>query len=406
MATAESTPGHAQPSRRGRPTLRSLFAQAARFDSVAALGACTVVAVLVTWRLLQPNVYSDDAFVHQYWMWHWKDSQLFNDSLTAALRESERYPHGYQALFWLASHVADPIAFGEWVGVALMALSGWLVFLIVREHTAWRPAAWIAAALFLALTDIHRFHGGFPRGFVHPIVLLTVLLAVKRRPLIAALVAGGGALFYPPAALLAVGVLIVSAVRWTDRRPRLDARHAAFALLALAVAGLGVLGPQIISGASPHVFSAAQARMYPEFGEHGPLHFFLPSTIGYLRQNRSGFDLRTSGSILVLAGLALLLVRPANFRLLRTEVLALPVVSLGAYAVAQAVLFKLYLPHRYTYPLVAFFAIAVGVAIRPTWAALWERPRPRLRAFALLAAPLAITGLAVYVFPLGPTESL
>jgi hypothetical protein len=406
LASAATTRRQARRSPEGRPTIRSVLAQAGRFESVAALGACTVVAVLVTWRLLHPNVYSDDAFVHQYWMWHWKDPQLFNDSLTAELRGSERYPDGYEALFWLASHVADPIAFGEWVGVALMAVSGWLIFLIVREHTAWRPAAWIAAGLFLALTDIHRFHGGFPRGFVHPVVLLTVLLAVKRHHLSAALVAGGGALFYPPAALLAVGVLIVSAVRWSDWRPRLDRQRAAFALLALAVAVAAVLGPQLVSGAAPHVFSAAEARMFPEFRSHGPLHFFVPSTLGYLRQNRSGFDLRTSGSILALAALALLLVRRSNLRLLRTEVLALPVVSLAAYALAQAVLFKLYLPHRYTYPLVAFFAIAVGVTIRPTWTALWERPRPRLRAFALLTGPLAIAGLAVYTFPLGPTESL
>ena len=146
--------------------------------------------------------------------------------------------------------------------------------------------------------------------------------------------------------------------------------------------------------------------MFPEFGAHGPLHFFVPSEIGYLRQNRSGFDLRGAGSILALAALALLFCRRGNLRLLRPEVLALPVVSLGAYALAQAVLFKLYLPHRYTYPLVAFFAIAVGVTIRPTWTALWERPRPRLRAFALLVAPLAVVGVAIYLFPLGPMESL
>ena len=53
-------------------------------------------------------------------------------------------------------------------------------------------------------------------------------------------------------------------------------------------------------------------------------------------------------------------------------------VALGAFAVAQAVLFRLYLPHRYTYPLVAFFAIAVGVGLRPAWAAL--RPRAPARA--------------------------
>ena len=375
-------------------------------ESVAAFVGCLAVAVLVSRRLLQPDVVSDDALVHQYWMWHFRDAQLFNDPLTAELRGSERYPDGYLALFWLASHLGSPIAFGEWLGVALMAVSGWLIFCIVRDHTPWRPAAWIAAALFLALIDIHRFHGGFPRAFVHPVVLLTVLLAMRRHELGAALVAAAGALLYPPAALLAVGVLIVSSIRLTDRRPRLDGRRAAFGLLALALAIVAVLGPEIAAGGSPRVFTAAEARRFPEFGPRGPLHFFVPSTIEYLRQNRSGFDLRGSGSILALVALALLLVRRANVRLLRPEVLALPVVSLAAYALAQAVLFRLYLPHRYTYPLAAFFAIVVGVTIRPTWTALWARPSPRARAFVLLCAPVAIAAVALYAFPLGPMQSL
>jgi hypothetical protein len=84
----------------------------------------------------------------------------------------------------------------------------------------------------------------------------------------------------------------------------------------------------------------------------------------------------------------------------------MPVVALAGFAAAQAVLFRLYLPHRYTYPLLAFFAIVIGVSLRPTWTALWSRPRPGLRAFLLLAAPLAILGLALYVFPLGPTKPL
>jgi hypothetical protein len=182
---------------------------------------------------------SADALVHQYWMSHWKDAALFNDPLTAELRHSARYPDGYQALFWVASRVADPIWFGEVVGVALMALSGFLVFLVVREHTAWRPAAWIGAALFLVPFEIHRFYGGFPRAF----------------------------------------------------------------------------------------------------------------------------------------------------------------------AVSQAVLFRLYLPHRYTYPLLAFCAIAIAIAVtlRPTWVALTAR-RPRLGAFALLAAPAALCAFAIFAFPLAPPE--
>jgi hypothetical protein len=371
-----------------------------RLESVAALGACVVASVAISWRLLRPDVLSADALVHQYWMWQFRDPQLFTDGLTAELRESSRYPDGYEALFRLASHLTSPITFGEWLGVALMAVSGWLVFRIVREHTSWRPGAWIAAALFLALIDVHRFYGGFPRAFVHPVVLLTVLLALKHRQLPAALVAAAGALFYAPAALLAVGVLMVSALRWRDRRPRLDSRRAAFALLALGLTIAVVLG---LSGGAPRVLSADEARMFPEFGPHGTLRFFADSTVDYLRQNRSGFDLRTSGSILAVAALALLLVRRANLRLIRAEVLALPVVSLLAYGVAQAVLFRLYLPHRYTYPLVAFFAIVVGVTLHPTWTAL--RERSRLHAFAALCLPVAITAVALYAFPLGPLEA-
>ena len=155
------------------------------------------------------------------------------------------------------------------------------------------------------------------------------------------------------------------------------------------------------------MFTAAQARAYPEFGEHGGLHFFVSSPIEYLRQNRSGFGLRGTGSILVLAMLALVLVRPSNLRLLRREVLAMPVVSLCAFALAQLVLFKLYLPHRYTYPLIAFLAIGVAVGLRPTWIALTQQSkRSRRWTIALLALPVAAYLLGVYVFPLGPMASL
>src|ERR671917_230532 len=110
-------------------------------DALAALGACLLAALLISRRLLRPDVVSDDALVHLYWLWNVRDPQLFDDPLTRELRESSRYPDGYEAVFHLAARMVDPIAFGEWVGVLLMALSAWLVFLIVREQSDWRPAA-------------------------------------------------------------------------------------------------------------------------------------------------------------------------------------------------------------------------------------------------------------------------
>ena len=376
----------------------------ARRESVAALAACAAASIASTWRLLQPDIYSDDAPVHQYWMWHFRDPALFTDPLTAELRDSARYPPGYEGLSWLATQVFDPVAFGEWLGVALMALSGWLIFLIVREHTGWRPAAWIAGAVFLALIDIHRFHGGFPRAFVHPVVLATVLLSIRRHHVAAALTAAAGALLYPPAALLAVGVLLLSAVRWDGWRPAPDGRRAALAALALGLAAALVLIPSWLAGGAPRVMSASEARAFGEFGPHGQLHFFVPSVLEYLRQNRSGFDLRATGSALALAALVLVALRPSGLRLLRREVLAVPVAALCGYAAAQLVLFHLYLPHRFTYPLVAFFAIWIGVAIRPAWESLVGRSRARAAVFVL--APVAVAVLAVCAFPLGPTAPL
>jgi hypothetical protein len=369
-------------------------------EAVAALALAAAIAVVASAHLLRPDVVEGDALVHQYWMRQFADPALFTDSLTASLRGSERYPDGYEGLFWLASHVADPVAFGEWLGIALMAAAGWLVFAIVREHTDRRPAAWIGAVLFLSLQG-HRFFGGFPRGFLHVVVLATVLLALRGRERSAALAAGGGALFYPPASLLALGVLSLSALRRRDGRFRLNTSRLRTAALAGALAVAAVFLPQLLEGGSLDVMSASEARRYPEFGEHGDLHFFTASVLDYLRQNRSGFDLRATGSLLLLASAGLLVVRRGDLRPLRAEVLAMPAASLAAYALAQATLFRLYLPHRYTYPLLAFGAIAIALWLRPAW-----EGRPRRQRFALALAPVPLAYVALTVLPLGPMRPL
>jgi hypothetical protein len=196
---------------------------------------------------------------------------------------------------------------------------------------------------------------------------------------------------------VAVGVLCVSALR----RHGIDRTRARTAAIAAVLGAAAVLIPTWLAGGSFDVLSASEARRYPEFGEHGDLHFFTSSLLDYLRQNRSGFDLRATGSLLLFAALGLLLARRANRRRLAPEVLAMPVASLVAWGLAQAALFKLYLPHRYTYPLLAFGAITVAVLLRPTWESLGRRGRA-----AMLVAPLPLAFLAQTAFPLGPMREL
>ena len=96
------------------------------------------------------------------------------------------------------------------------------------------------------------------------------------------------------------------------------------------------------------------------------MHFFASPTLEFLKQNYSGFFFRESGSVLAVAAALLLVLRPRNARLLRWEVCCVPIAALVLFAAAHALLFRLYLPHRYTYPLLSFFCIAIAGWARPT----------------------------------------
>ena len=130
---------------------------------------------------------------------------------------------------------------------------------------------------------------------------------------------------------------------------------------------------------SQDVITEAEAPLYPEFGPNGLMHFFASPTLEFLKQNYSGFFFRESGSVLAVAAALLLVLRPRNARLLRWEVCCVPIAALVLFAAAHALLFRLYLPHRYMYPLLPFFCIAIAVWARPTSR---RRParRPRRRA--------------------------
>ena len=353
-------------------------------------------ALQAEWAIVtRSDSFQGDATIHEFWMRRFEDSGLFGDPLTTSLLETGYSPPAFRALFWLAAQVVDPVFFGELLPLVLQPLSVWLVFRIVRTHVEWRPAAWIAGALFLVPWDILRFSGGHPRAFAHAIVLLTVLLLLSRRHTAAALVPAVGLLFYPPAGLVALGVVVLAALVSPRRL-----RWAGISVLGIGAAALLTR----LTTASQDAISAADARDFAEFGPEGQMHFFASSTLEYLSQNYSGFFLRDSGSIVAAAAALLLLVRPRNARLLRWEVWCMPIAALALFAVAHAVKFQLYLPHRYTYPLLPFFCIAVGVLLRPAFDALAGHRR-----LALVAAPLfgvAAIVLALTAFPLGPRLSL
>jgi len=123
------------------------------------------------------------------------------------------------------------------------------------------------------------------------------------------------------------------------------------------------------------------------------MQFFSRSFLEMMKGPYSGFNLDTSGCVLLVGFVAVLLV-PGNLRRVRAEVWVLAASCLGMFAASYGVLFRLYLPNRYVQPMIAFFCIVIAVCWRPTWTfiARWVGSWPSL--LAACALPAAIVWFA------------
>ena len=377
-------------------------------ENAGVLIAATLLTLRAEWGILFNSLtFQPDAQTHTFWMRRFQDPGLFTDPLTRALVKAGYVPLGLRALYRVASYAVDPVIFGPWLAVVLAPLSAWLVFLIVREHTDWWPAAWMGAALFLLPVNSLRFSGGHARAFGQPVVLLTVYLLLRRRYWMAAAVPAVGSLFYPPAAVSALAIMAASCLTVRGRRPSLERARTLPALACVVVSGIGLLLPRLI-GHEQALITRSQAHALPDFGPRGQMHFFSNNVLSILKGTYSGLDIGPSLAILLFTPVVLLLVRPRNILLLRRELWWMLVTSLLLYALAFAVLFRLYLPNRYTHPLLPFSCVAIAVAWRPTFESLGQRLRPALAWLLIplgLAVSLAAAYLAVRVVPLGPNLS-
>ena len=401
-------PDHATPApprSRAKVNVPPILRSKAAFLEQALLVVLAALATMYVERIIlfTPHVSATDTILLEYWMRRFQDPGLFQDPLTHALVQTGYVPLGSQAVYWLASWVVDPIRFGAWGALVLAPLSTWLVFRIVREHTAWIPAAWLGAALFILSWQNQRFSGTHPRAFAQPIVLLTVFLLMRGRTRWAAVVPAAGALFYPPAALVALGTLFLSAIGARGRRLTLERRTLVAAAASAAVVLLAYELPRIAGLSSGNLITESVARHYPEFGPNGQVPFFrgTGSILDELRANYSGFAVTLGGSILMVMTPVVLVLRPANCRLIRKEVWAMGAASLILFGVSYAVLFHLYLPNRYTYALIPFYCIVIAVSWYPLWNAYGEKLRWLLPVLAV-GVPAAVVWYAGSRFDLGP----
>ena len=323
------------------------------------------LAIWGVWpAVVHPDVIQDDARQHAVWTLRYLDPEVLGRDLASSYFQSVA-PAGYAALYWTVAKLGiNPLKFNAFLPLALGLVTTLFAFRL-GTFLASLPVAgwWVSVFLNLNLWLKDDLVSATPRAFVYPLGLwlLDALARKSNRSSLAALIVLG--LFYPPVVPVFVGVWFLSLWEYRDRwiHPSHNRRDWHW-FGAACVAGLLVL---IVfrgkAGQFGPVVGLDEARNMAEFGPVGRTRFFAKDTLDFwIWGDRTGLLPREwKFCPLILPQLWVLGLIPVWWWLWRKGMTAVSVVqpsllvhfvvvSTGLFGVAHAILFKLYLPSRFT----------------------------------------------------------
>lgn len=319
-----------------------------------------------------------DAGMYMFWMQRFSDPTLLPHDLNVAYHSSIS-PPGYTAVYQSIARLGmSPVLLNKLLPIALTLATTVYCFRFCLQVLPVPAVAFVSTLLFnqhLWLTD--DVNSATPRSFVYPFFFAFLYYLCRGAAVRAIVALGLVGLFYPPMMFVGVGVLAVRLVSWAKGRLWLSTQRQDYRLLAAGVAVAGViLLPYGLLGHAEFgaLVTAAQARAMPEFqaplgrisffNDRDPLNFWFDGI-------HSGLGLSLN-PIIVSVGLLLpLLWRfPNRFPLVkqcRPAIALLPqllLASTGFFLAAHALLFRLFLPSRYSmHTLRIVVAIAGGLAL-------------------------------------------
>jgi len=350
------------------------------------------LAVFCWWIRYHPPgteilVLDDDARQHAYWTARFRSPELFQDDLPTRYVSSHAInPVGYQWVYRLGTRFLDPLPLSRLLSLVLLLGSLVILLRLTRRMGMASQGRGFCALLFLFFF-LYGHSGGIPRTFAYPLFLLFLLHREAGRHRWAAWTLIFQAVIYPPIVPNTVALAGCSVVsRFVHRKARpLWFRDVVPLIFGVAAAALilgfvyssadrELLGPQV---------TLDQARSMEEFGENGRNEFFRDSPISYLLTGRSGIGLYHSlGFVVILGGMGAVI----GFRKLRVRALAIHLIwtSLLLFGLAHLVLFRMYLPSRYT---LLTLPLALLLTIGDNTAPFVERVRPWLRSVHGILCP-------------------
>jgi hypothetical protein len=359
------------------PTPVTLRHPRARLWFALTLGYAAIAAALMGHALTRdPYALSDDARQHVFWMMRFVDADLFPQDWIADYYQSVS-PVGYAWLYQGFAHLGiSPFTLSKLLPAALMLVTAAVTFLACFELCA-LPAAGFAASVMLSQSVEYTvtLASGTSKAFVYGLMMVFLYSWWRRSWGLTWLSIALQGLLYPLTVLLTAGTLVLGLVERRDRRWRLCSDRSLWILTlgGLALAAGVILFYALSTSEFGPTMSRAIALTMPEFFRGGRTSYFQSDPLDYLLYGRSGLRLDTAltpvTNLLALA-LPLMLATPKRFPLGQTVradidiLLKLALTSLFWFFAAHALLFKLYLPSRYTGRfLLMVLVLAGGIAL-------------------------------------------
>lgn len=345
-------------------------------------------------------VVQDDARQHVFWMARFLDTNQFPQDLIADYFQSIS-PVGYTAVYQVMAAIGvDPLVLNKCLPLGLTLVTTLYCYQLTLQFLPIPITAWLATVLLNQnLWSQDGLISATSRAFLYPIFFAFLYYLVRHCPhetakrpiagqlyqwlpcLITIVLLG---LVYPSYALVAGGLLVVRSWDWQSWPPVLWNRsHLILTGLGVAAIVL-VLLPQVLAD-SPFgpLISRAEAEALPEFWRKGRNAFFSNDPwFFWFNGSRSGVMLAaalvpplTYSSFLLPIFLALPRAFPLAKQITGKTIVLVQMVAvgLGLFFAAHAVLFKLYLPSRYTlHTLRITLAIAAALVLTLVIDSLWR----------------------------------
>jgi hypothetical protein len=354
-------------------------------------------------------VLQDDARHHVFWMARFVDPGLFPHDLIADYFQSIA-PAGYTALYRaMASIGLDPFIFSKLLPMALGLITTAFCFAVSMQILR-VPAAAFTGSLLLnqSLWMRNGLVSATPRAFISPLFLAFMFFLLRRSVLLCLVSIALMGLFFPSTMFIALGVLLLSLVRWERRRPHFSHERRDYILCAagLAIAIIVMLPYAFKSSGFGPVVTASEGRTMAEFLPGGRMVVFRQDFWSYwITGSHTGmFSSAVFSPITMCLGLLLLILMffPKRFPLIErisSGVALLPriiLASLAMFFAANALLFRLYLPSRFTVnSFRILLALAAGISAVVILDSVYRwRPPTAVAATGLLGALLILPFIA------------